>query len=73
MFQYYWPEEVCCDKCGTSRTGSTFYISEEPLYSVCTVCDPIARKDAIRFANNLSEEDFANGWEWLQLAEHQCG
>lgn len=67
MFQYYWPEEVSCEKCLAVRNGATFYVSEEPIYSVCAECDPHASKDAVRFANKLSEEEVANGWEWPDM------
>lgn len=71
MFQYFWPEEVTCEKCQNAGVGATFYMSNEPLYSICKRCDPHARKDAMRFANNLSEEEFANGWEWLDTETSQ--
>lgn len=71
MFQYYWPEETMCDKCGNTREGSTFYVCEEPLYSVCVVCDPLAHKDAQKFAFTVTEEVMLNGWEWLKSTHTQ--
>jgi hypothetical protein len=70
MFQYYWPEEVACEKCQEIRDGATLYISEEPLYSVCSVCDPDASQKAISYSKNLAEEDLANGWEWLKITKN---
>jgi len=67
VFQYFWPEEVTCEKCQEAGEGSTFYVGEEPLFSVCTNCDPLARNGAVRFATNLAEEDLVNGWEWFEL------
>jgi len=67
MFQYFWPEEVVCEKCYSLCLGATFHISNEPVYSVCEVCDPSARKDAVRFANSRAEEENCNGWEWLEM------
>lgn len=69
MFQYFWPEEVSCEKCENNRDGATFYVREEPLYSVCGVCDPVARRDAVKFASSLAEEHYCNGWEWLEMAK----
>lgn len=67
MFRYFWPEEVVCEKCLVARMGSTLYISEEPVYSVCGVCDASAHRDAVKYAANLlTEEDYANGWEWFE-------
>lgn len=73
MFQYFWPEEVACEKCLNNRPGATFHISNEPVYSVCEVCDPIARKDAVKFAYSLAEEEFFNGWEWLEMTNPPTG
>lgn len=65
MFQYFWPENVICEKCQKTGEGATFFISEEPIYSVCEICDPSAIKDARRYANFSACEEFINAWDWL--------
>jgi hypothetical protein len=65
MFKHFWPEENCCDKCGTKRSGAMLYISNVPVSFICEVCDPKKRSDAITFSMNISDEEELNGWEWL--------
>jgi hypothetical protein len=67
MFKHFWPEESCCDKCGSVRSGAMLYISNVPVSFVCEVCDPNKHHKAILFSKNISDEVEMNGWEWLNL------
>lgn len=70
MFQYFWPEHVVCEKCNNHREGATFFMCNEPIYSVCEVCDPIARSDARKFVNMSVSEEFLNVWDWADNTEN---
>lgn len=65
MFRHYWPENNCCDKCGTMRSGAMLYISDVPVSFVCEVCSPAHRNAAVDFAHDLANEEELNGWNWL--------
>ena len=70
MFQYFWPENVICEKCKNSGDGATFFICNEPIYSICENCDPHACKDARKYANFSASEEFFNAWELLEMTEN---
>ncbi len=71
MFQYYWPAEDACEECNDTSSGATLHVSEEPIYFVCARCNPQARKDALKYATNLAEEEYVNGWEWTNNKNSQ--
>lgn len=57
MFQYLWPQKDICDNCNNMRNGAMQYISDEPVYFVCEVCNPVARRKAVKCTFAFARKD----------------